>query len=111
MASKTRLEGTAVKIGTAICLASTISSGQRRLFSPIRLKSIAAAEAVGKVVIPRSLRDFQARWESPQDFSTERLFHGHSAGDLLHGESPAKAHQFVLLSPSESRVFLACSIR
>ena len=30
------------------CLASTISSGQRRLFFPVRLMSIAAAEAVGK---------------------------------------------------------------
>src|SRR5665213_1781992 len=31
----------------------------------------------GKVGIPRGLRDFQARWESPLlDFSTERLFHG-----------------------------------
>src|ERR1035438_6808204 len=29
----------------------------------------------GKVGIPRFGRDFQARWESPKDFSTERLFH------------------------------------
>src|SRR6202007_137260 len=29
----------------------------------------------GKVGIPRCGRDFQARWESPKDFSTERLFH------------------------------------
>jgi hypothetical protein len=29
----------------------------------------------GKVEIPRFGRDFQARWESPKDFSTERLFH------------------------------------
>jgi len=72
---------------------------------------IAAAEAVGKVVIPRSLRDFQARWESPQDFSKERLFHSPSAGDLSHGESAANDCQFVLPSPSESRFFLACSTR
>ena len=30
---------------------------------------------VGKVGIPRFGRDFQARWESPKDFSKERLFH------------------------------------
>jgi hypothetical protein len=29
----------------------------------------------GKVEIPRFGRDFQARWESPKDFSTERRFH------------------------------------
>src|ERR1700685_1606332 len=29
----------------------------------------------GKVGIPRFGRDFQARWESPKDFSTERLSH------------------------------------
>ena len=29
----------------------------------------------GKVGIPRFGRDFQARWESPKDFSTVRLFH------------------------------------
>src|ERR1019366_10519697 len=31
--------------------------------------------ACGKVGIPRFGRDFQARWESPKDFLTERLFH------------------------------------
>src|ERR1017187_3291899 len=31
--------------------------------------------ACGKVGIPRFGRDFQARWESPKDFSTERLSH------------------------------------
>jgi len=33
---------------TGRCLASTISSGQRRLFFPTQLASIAAVEAVGK---------------------------------------------------------------
>ena len=38
----------------------------------------------GKVKIPRFGRDFQARWESPKDFSTERLFHSLSPPVLLH---------------------------
>src|SRR5271170_3799851 len=41
------------------------------------LLSLASSRrSCGKVGIPRSLRDFQGRWESPLlDFSTERLFH------------------------------------
>jgi len=45
------------------CPASSILSGQRQLDFPMLFEIPAAVGAVGKVGIPRVLRDFQGRWE------------------------------------------------
>jgi hypothetical protein len=69
------------------CLASTILSGQRQLLFPNALVVDRSRRGCGKVGIPRGLRDFQVRWESPKDFSTERLFHSLFARDFLRATS------------------------
>src|SRR5712691_9832823 len=62
------------------CPASSILSGQRQLEFPILFEIPAAVGAVGKVGIPRVLRDFQGRWEAREtcfwfsSLSTARLF-------------------------------------
>src|SRR6202795_3682537 len=55
-------------------LPSCLSLGVQSNMSGLRLSESRRRDC-GKVKIPRFGRDFQARWESPKDFSTERLFH------------------------------------
>src|SRR5215472_391659 len=68
-------------VASTDCPASMVLSGQRQSDFPIGLRKIpAAVGAVGKVGIPRVLRDFQGRWEAREtcfwfsSLSTARLF-------------------------------------
>jgi hypothetical protein len=65
------------EVSDDLCPASSILSGQRQLDFPMLFEIPAAVGAVGKVGIPRVLRDFQGRWEGRKTcFWVFLAFHG-----------------------------------